>query len=195
MHTILSNSASLMYCSPQIMTLELPHHDLFSCDLNWSDLINVCHLRLSPRAYSLQNNNPARHLLERKQSYVWSTVSINDISMMNSCCVKYNAVFAGLFIEGRGQASVMSKQPRKKFRLLRNSNPPFTYSILETNTPNTNSIASSLGGFYSPVWKTVYYTVVMSVCPSLPPSEFSDFFIFYLNMLWDINFKVGIWIQ
>ena len=52
--------------------------------------------------------------------------------------------------------------------------------------------------FYTPVWKTGRImpwqcpSVRLSVCPSVCPSVFSGLFF---NMLWDINLKLGIYIQ
>ena len=49
--------------------------------------------------------------------------------------------------------------------------------------------------FYTPVWKTDVLcrgNVRPSVCPSVRPSGFSGLFF---NMLWDINLKLGIYIQ
>ena len=49
--------------------------------------------------------------------------------------------------------------------------------------------------FYTPVWKTDVLcrgNVRPSACPSVRPSAFSGLFF---NMLWDINLKLGIYIQ
>ena len=46
--------------------------------------------------------------------------------------------------------------------------------------------------FIRPFEKRTYYVVAMSVRPSVRPSAFSGLFF---NMLWDINLKLGIYIQ
>ena len=59
-------------------------------------------------------------------------------------------------------------------------------------------IPGPLNYFYTPVWKTGRIMpwqcpfVRLSVCPSVRPSVFSGLFF---NMLWDINLKLGIYIQ
>ena len=75
---------------------------------------------------------------------------------------------------------------------------PHYYVLSSHKTFRPKWDSTSIQVFYTPVWKTGRImpwqcpSVRLSVRPSVRPSAFSGLFF---NMLWDINLKLGIYIQ
>ena len=63
---------------------------------------------------------------------------------------------------------------------------------INNDSNNDNNNITSITFLYTRLKNGTYYAVAMSVRSSVRPSAFSGLFF---NMLWDINLKLGIYIQ